>query len=93
MPLSELQKLEYAYQAAIGFAAVWIFTSKSGEEIVIGSWRTGIPRVLRVLESELPPFSISNWKQAFEEGDVEDTLLLWGSEPNNTVSLTNTDIV
>jgi len=93
MALADMQKVEYAYHAVIGFVAVWIFTSKTGEEIVVGSCRTGIPRLLRILESELPPFSVSNWKQAFKEGDVEDTLLLWGTEPNNTMQLTNFDDV
>ena len=75
--LDELQKIEYAYQAVVGFAAVWIFTARDGREIVVSPQRPGLPRLLKELEAHLPGFSRERWRQAFEAGDVEDTLPVW----------------
>lgn len=80
--LAELQKIEYAYHAAVGFAALWILTFQDGEEWVVPPHRAGLSRALLDLERQLPGFSLENWRKEFAEGDVEDTLLLWEAKPN-----------
>jgi hypothetical protein len=78
----ELQTIEYAYHAVIGFSAVWIFTARDGRKIVVSPQRPGLPRLLLDLEMQLPGFSCAHWLREFEAGDVEDTLLVWGvAEP------------
>ncbi len=77
MRLDELQKIEYAYHAVVGFVAVWIFTARDGREIVVSPQRPGLSRLLAELESQLPGFSREHWRREFEAGDVEDTLVIW----------------
>lgn len=77
IPLASLQKVEYAYHAVVGFVAVWCFTGESGEEIVVGEHCPGLRRLLKTLEQKLPPFSLAEWQRQFDEGDVEDTLVVW----------------
>lgn len=79
--LDELQKIEYAYHAVVGFVAVWIFTTRDGREIVVSAQRPGLPRLLADLEAALPGFSREHWRREFEAGDVEDTLLVWIAAP------------
>jgi hypothetical protein len=81
--LDELQKIEYAYHAVVGFVAVWIFTARDGREIVVAPQRPGLSRLLSELETQLPGFSLAHWRREFEAGDVEDTLLVWAAaEPS-----------
>lgn len=80
--LDELQTIEYAYHAVVGFVAVWIFTARDGREIVVPPQRPGLPRLLADLEVQLPGFSREQWRRAFEAGDVEDTLLVWEAPPD-----------
>jgi hypothetical protein len=75
--LDELQKIEYAYHAVVGFVAVWIFTARDGCEIVVSPQRPGLSRLLAELERQLPGFSRERWRREFEAGDVEDRLLVW----------------
>ena len=77
MRLDELLKIEYAYHAVVGFAAVWIFTARDGREIEVSPQRPGLSRLLAELETQLPGFSRAHWRREFEAGDVEDTLLVW----------------
>jgi hypothetical protein len=75
--LDELQTIEYAYHAVVGFTAVWIFTARDGREIVVSPQRPGLPRLLADLEAQLPGFSREKWRRELEAEDVEDTLLVW----------------
>jgi hypothetical protein len=47
---------------------------------VVSPHRPGLSRLLAELEAQLPGFSREHWQQAFEAGDVEDTLLVWTSD-------------
>jgi hypothetical protein len=77
MKLEHLEKIEYAYQAVIGYSAVWIFSSKQGEEVAVLPYRAGLFRLLSDLAAHCPGFSLAKWRQEFADGDVEDTLVLW----------------
>jgi hypothetical protein len=87
--LAELQKIEYAYHAVVGFAALWILTFQDGEERVVSPHRAGLSRALLDLERRLPGFSLENWRQEFAAGDVEDTLLLWEAKKTGPRPLEN----
>ena len=84
--LAELQSIEYAYHAVVGFAAVWLFTARDGREMVVSPRRPGLARLLADLEVQLPGFSREHWRREFETGVVEDTLLVWGTtrRPDNS---------
>ena len=75
--IDDLAAIEYAYQAVVGFAAVWIFRSRQGRELVVSPHRIGLRRLLAGLEQFLPGFRAATLAEAFAAGDVEDTLLLW----------------
>jgi hypothetical protein len=75
--LTDLEKVEYAYHAVVGFVAVWVFTFKNEDELVLSGNRPGMNRLLMDLECILPGFSLEKWKQEFAQGDVVDTLILW----------------
>ena len=81
--LGDLKKIEYSYQAVVGFIAVWKFTFQDDEELVVSPHRAGLYRVLLDLERKLDGFSIEKWHREFAQGDVEDTLLLWRAKPHH----------
>lgn len=77
LALAAVAKIEYAYHAVVGFVAVWIFTGRDGNELAIDASCPGTRRLLIDLERDLPGFSIAAWRQAFDAGDVEDTVQVW----------------
>lgn len=76
MPLSELAKIDFHYEAVVGFTCVWEFTSVSGQVISLSSFRIS-RRLLKRLQAHIPGFSVAAFDQAFEAGDVSDSLELW----------------
>jgi hypothetical protein len=84
LKLDHLERIEYACQAVVGFSAVWIFSSKQGDEVAVLPYRAGLFRLLTDLAAHCPGFSLSTWRQEFADGDVEDTLLLWKAVPDSS---------
>lgn len=79
MPLAELAKIEFHYEAVVGFTCVWEFTSLSGQSITLSSFRIS-RRLLYRLQAHIQGFSVAAFDQAFDAGDVSDTLELWRAE-------------
>lgn len=93
--LADLDRVEYAYSAVVGFTAVWIFVSRDGREITAAPYRTGLKALLPQLERELPPFTIAQWAWDFKCGDVEDTLVVWShrnQHPQKAVELPDSKV-
>ncbi len=79
MPLAELVKIDFHYEAVVGFTCAWEFTSAQGQVITLSSFRIS-RRLLKRLQAHIPGFSVAAFDQAFEAGDVSDSLELWHRE-------------
>lgn len=79
MALAELAKIDFHYEAVVGFTCVWDFTAVSGQVITLSSFRIS-RRLLQRLQAHIPGFSMAAFDEAFQAGDVSDSLELWRAE-------------
>lgn len=86
MRLSDLQSVQFHYQAAVAFACAWELTDTSGRTLTVGSF-TFRRALIKQLALHLPGFSESEFDRLFAAGDVEDSLEVWRStNPNGADS-------
>ena len=76
MRLSDLESVQFHYQAVIAFACSWEFTDKSGRTLSVGGF-TFRRKLIRQLALHLPGFSENEFDRLFAAGDVEDSLEVW----------------
>lgn len=72
-----LKRIEYHYHAVVGFVSMWEFIDKDGKSINIDGKTRGLQLVLNQLERTLPGFSLKEWRSMFDDGDVEDSFVVW----------------
>lgn len=77
MPISDISAINYHYHAAVGFSAVWEFVDRNARSLVVDVEAKGVGAVLGALEKVLPGFALTEFKQKFDAGDVEDSIEVW----------------
>lgn len=75
--ISDLAEIKYHYHAAVGFLSTWEFIDRNGSLLRIDGKSEGITEVLSDLERILPNFTLGNFKEQFDTGDVEDIIDVW----------------
>lgn len=83
MPLAEIAQIDFHYHAVVGFVSAWEFVSHSGAKLLVDGDARGIAAALQALEKNLAGFSMAQFKQQFEEGDVEDSIEVWRAAPRS----------
>jgi hypothetical protein len=77
-----LNEIKFHYHAVVGFISVWEFIDSTGNSLEINGKAKGLKKVL-LLEQDLAGFSLNNFKQLFDSGDVVDTLEVWNKMNNH----------
>lgn len=77
MRLNELVELRFHYHAVVGFVGVWECRDAKQNSLNFAHSSIGRKTLLRKFERELEGFSIDHFQKLFEDGDIEDELLVW----------------
>ena len=74
--LADLAEIYFHYHAAVGFECQWEFISVQGQNLTLNSMHLS-RRFVHAMEHYVPRFSAAEFYKEFDQGDIEDSLVVW----------------
>lgn len=75
-PLADLSEIHFHYHAVVGFECQWEFISVQGQNLTLNSMGLS-RRFVHDIEHYVPRFSAADFYKEFDQGDIEDSLVVW----------------